>query len=903
MKSQPNIVSTLTHYSDSFWSQIGRFIHFVTHSAVFTFTLLILIVVLATMVVLLRRLLILKKLFNQKTVLLEITPPAFTDKTALTTQNFFSVIHGLGAGRGVKDYMLGSKTLFAFEIVSTLHQGIRFLIRTTTDEASIIKKDLLTYLPQAKIKEVTEYLPNKKLLANSHYKVIEFKQGKHFAYPLQKHAILEENDPVGYITATMTKLSPGDMVSFQLVISPTQTREADFIADLIRKNGDVLRHLNKIKYPTILKPTVILYKIAVKLIIGFIEGGLKAVDTFLSPSNKYPAPAFQNNQYYQQLQVAQNLKPERVISVFEQETIQSVQEKIDQSLFEATVRAFIIINNKKDLKDRIRGIDSSLAPFSIPRYQSLKRRWNFPLIVDSLREINFRNRFLSLSNKSTTLLSVSEIASLYHFPFRGTGQTEGIVKSLSQDLSAPLSLKQARDLDVVFGANIYGETQTPIGLTKEERKTHIYMIGRTGSGKTTAMFTMTKQDIENGKGVAFIDPEGDVSQDLLSVIPENRINDLIYFNPRDLKHPIGINLLELTPGLDADEVDMEKEVVAEGVVSLFRKVFSKDENDNAHRIEYILRNTIYTAFTIADATIFTVYDLLNNPTFLKTVIKNLDDENLQNFWKNEFGRAGDYQIVKMVGGVTAKIGRFLFSPTAKRILEQKKSAIHFNDILNGKILICNLSQGKLGDDTSRLLGTTILTKIQQAALRRADIPQDKRKQFHLYVDEFQEFATLSFAKMLSRIRKYGVDVCIAEQSTSQQQDRSIVDIILANITTMVCFRTGNPLDEELMLAQFFPYVNKGEIMNLPRYKFYIKISAIESEEPFSGETIKIKLKKDLKRISKLIEASQKNWAIEYVRPKKTTQTKETKDTEETENKVVKKETKTSKSTFLPKKAK
>ena len=218
--------------------------------------------------------------------------------------------------------------------------------------------------------------------------------------------------------------------------------------------------------------------------------------------------------------------------------------------------------------------------------------------------------------------------------------------------------------------------------------------------------------------------------------------------------------------------------------------------------------------------------------------------------------------------MTAKIGRFLFSPIAKRILEQQKSTINFSDILNGKILICNLSAGKLGDDTSKLLGTTILTKLQQAALRRANIPESKRKQFHLYVDEFQDFATLSFAKMLSRLRKYGVDICMAEQSTSQQTDQSIVKIILANVTTMICFRTGNPEDEELMLAQFSPYVEKGEIMNLPRYKFYIKISATNSEQAFSGETIKLTIKRNAKLIQKLIESSRKNWAITYVRTKK-----------------------------------
>jgi len=790
------------------------------------------------------------------------------------------------------------------EIVSTLSEGIRYLIRTTPDEAEIIKKDLLAYLPQGKIKEVSEYLPSRAQLKGRSSQVIEFKQRKHFAYPLQKHEFLTEHDPVAYITGMMTKLSPGDLVSLQVVISPTVIGETNYIDNLIRKNGDVLGYLNKIRYPNLLKPVILLYRIFIKLAHGFGDGALNALGDFFSNQTNKAKLSYANQQYFQQVQVQQNLKPERILSTFEQETIQSVQEKINQSLFEATIRAFVVVGNNKDLKDRMRGVVSSLAPFSVPRYQSLKKRWNLlPFLIDPLREWSFRNRLLSLSHKSPNLLSNSEIASLYHFPFKGMTQTEDIVKAFSKDLPAPLSFKQGEDLEkdkdkelVIFGINNYGGVETPIGVTNEERKTHMYILGRTGGGKTTLMFAMAKSDIEKGEGLAFLDPHGDVAEDLLAIVPENRKNDLIYFDPFDIKHPIGINLLELTDGLDEDEAALEKEVVAEGVISLFRKVFYKDEADNAHRIEYILRNTIYTAFTIPNRTIFTVYKLLNNPTYLKGIIKTLEDEDLKDFWKNEFGRAGDYQVVKMVGGVTAKIGRYLFSPIGKRILEQEKSTINFSDILDGKILICNLSSGNLGEDTSRLLGTTILTKIQQAALRRANIPADKRKQFHMYVDEFQDFATLSFSRMLTRVRKYGVDVVMAEQSTAQQQDRDIVNIILANVTTMICFRTGNPEDEELMLAQFYPFVQKGEIMNLPRYKFYIKISAVTSDAPFSGETIKIQIKKNLKKIQMLIETSRKNWAIVYDKLKKKITVKEVENKEE----IVEKPSKTSNKGFLPK---
>jgi energy-coupling factor transporter ATP-binding protein EcfA2 len=480
--------------------------------------------------------------------------------------------------------------------------------------------------------------------------------------------------------------------------------------------------------------------------------------------------------------------------------------------------------------------------------------------------LSFQKRLLSLaSNSSPTVLSISEVSDLYHFPFTRVTQTENIIKAHSKELPAPVSLKKGRIMDSVFGVNTYGGTNTEIGLTEEERQTHMYILGRTGSGKTTLMFTMAKHDIETGKGLVFIDPHGDVSEDLVASVPLSRKDDLIYVNPTDLKHPIGINLLELTPGLDEDEAELEKEVVAEGMVSLFRKVFSKEENTNAHRIEYILRNTIYTAFTTEGCTIFTINKILTNPTFRKQVVSRLKDPDLVDFWKYEFGKAGDYQVVKMTQGVTAKVGRFLRSPTARRILEQEKSTINFDDIINqGKILICNFSQ-KLGEDTSRLLGTTIMTKLQQAALKRAYIPENERKTFYLYVDEFQNFATQSFTKMVTEGRKYRMPLIIAEQSTSQQKDRDITNIILANITTVVSFRSGNYIDEDLMLNQFAPYLEKGEIMNLPRYKFYIKISAIESEEPFSGTTLYFPVVKDAEKIEQLIEASRKNWAIDYKR--------------------------------------
>ncbi len=841
-----------------------------------------LILGLALVVYILRKIYLIRRSLTENSILLELTPPSFTEKSAYTTQQLLSVIHDLGKQRSFTDKVLGRKNIFSFEIASTLNQGIRYLIRTTPKEVNNLKRNLLSYLPQVSVKIVNEYLPqNIGKLDKFQTKIVEFKLKHHFAYPLQRQDSLKEHDPVAYITGMMTKLSPGELISFQIVLSPTQVRQTQTLSKMILHNEDVLSYLAKPQFPQVIKIPFYIFMLLAKLVTVILNQLGWAVGELMSGGRRTPAYVYQN--YNSQMQIQQHIKPARMLTTFEQNTVTSIQQKIDQSLFETSIRLLVVVKDKSELKERIRGFSSSLAIFSVPKYQSLNKKYNFPpILIDKIRLVNFKKRLLSLiNNQSSSLLSISEVSDLYHFPFSRVAQTENIIKTYSKELPAPISLKKGEKLSVVFGKNTYGGQTTDIGLTEEKRKTHMFILGRTGSGKTTLMFSIAKGDIESGKGLAFIDPHGDVAEDLLAIVPISRKDDLIYVNPIDLKKPIHINLLELTPGLDEDDAELEKEVICEGVISLFKHVFSKDENTNAHRIEHILRNTIYTAFTVKDCTLFTINKILTDPKVRKAAIKNLDDEDLINFWKYEFGKAGDYQVVKMTQGVTAKVGRFLRSPTARRMLEHPKSTINFDDIINlGKILICNFSQGKLGEDTAKLFGTTILTKLQQAALKRAYIPEHKRKVFYLYVDEFQNFATQSFTKMVVQNRKFNMPLIIAEQSTAQQNDRNITNVILANVTTMICFRTGSFLDEQLMLDQFSPYLEKGEIPNLPRYRFYIKVSAIDSEEPFSGETIKIDLKKDQKKIDLLVKTSRDNWGRDYVKPKPFKNTQSSEDNED-----------------------
>ncbi len=726
-----------------------------------------------------------KYLPNEDNVFLELSFPSDTSKSSYATEQLYTLVHTLARQKNFLQRLTKYKKHYSLEIVSTKSEGIRYVLVAPSFEADIIKRSLLSYLPGIKIREVNDYL-EKLVSPESLLNVVELKLSNHFALSLQDQKTLSKHDPISYITGVMTKLSPGELVSYQVVTTPvlsqihtSQTQEMHALRSKMYKQEPLNQYLQN-GVPVLISLPFLLIK-AVGKVFGFAimvtySMAVGAVDTS-GKSVPFLQPA------------AIKVEPSEIYNPYEQELRTVVKEKIDQNLFETSIRLLVVSRDKEDISKRISGFLAAFGPFASP-YQSLVAKGSmFKGRSTKKRLLDFQDRVVSKGlGTDNPLLSASEISDIYHFPYSDTTKTEDIVKVYSKDLPAPLSLKRGEELDVVFGVNNYGGKETDIGLTDETRDKHVFIAGATGSGKSTVLFNMAKGDIQKGRGVAVIDPHGDLAEDLLTTVPAKRINDFVYINPFDLKFPVGINLLELPEGLDEDELELEKELVCESVITIFRRVFTKEDNIDAHRIEYILRNTIYTAFTVKGRTIFTIYDLLNNPDYRKTVLASLSDENLQNFWKNEFGKAGNFQIVKMVSGVTAKVGRFLFSPTARRILEQKHSTINFDEILaQKKILICNLAEGKLGEDTSQILGMAIISKIQQAAQRRVRQDISTRTPFYLYIDEFQNFATTAFTKILSGGRKFGLRITIAEQSTSQQKDKDIVNIILANVGTVTSF--------------------------------------------------------------------------------------------------------------------
>lgn len=786
-----------------------------------------------------------RQLLRQKAVFIELTPPAANDKSALATQQLFNVLHGLTSNNTAISRLLRPPLVISMEIVSSKSQGIRFLVRLPEIMVASFEAAVTAYLPEVKVGQAADYTPVRG-------RVVSFTQKAHFAFPLQSHTMFELQDPLAYLTGAMTKLVSEELLAVQLVVSPVRVPEAEALSNMVLRNEDIEQFIKH-------KP-VTGFSTLFRTINNFLFG-LTDVITYAYRGNSKNGYSVSQKENFQKQQAAMKLRPARILSPFEQELFESVHQKLTQQLFRVDIRAFVYANTNVEAKRRIGSLQSALSSFSVPKYQSLRtnnHKWS-----QVYRNAVFKHRLPSLNKSHSSILAASELASLYHFPHRKTTKTENVSKSLSRTLPAPVSLKNGSKPDILLGVNQHHGSSTPIGLTSAERDRHVYIVGGTGNGKTTMLMYAIVQDIKSGKGLAVLDPHGDLAETLLRYIPRDRINDVIYFNPDDISYPIGLNLLELPEGLKGDDLLREKDLVTESTISVMRKIFS-DDDTGGHRIEYILRNTIQTALTLENPTLFTIYDLLNDTKFRRSVTKKLEDKDLSNFWKNELGKAGEFQRVKMAAGITAKIGRFLFSASAKRVLEQEKSTIDFDDILNsGKILICNFSKGLLGEDTSTLFGTTVLAKIQMASLRRSRQKQTDRRPFYLYVDEFQNFATMSFVQMLSEARKYKLFLTMAEQSTAQQDYQRLVDIILANVGTIICFRSGSPADERLLLPLFRPFIEENEISNLPAYSFYMRIAALDAQEPLSGETLLVSTKPSQVAHDSVIKSSRSLYAIVY----------------------------------------
>ena len=365
---------------------------------------------------------------------------------------------------------------------------------------------------------------------------------------------------------------------------------------------------------------------------------------------------------------------------------------------------------------------------------------------------------------------------------------------------------------VYFAKTNFRGREREFGIKRDDRRRHFYVIGKTGSGKTTMIQNMAIQDIRNGKGVAIVDPHGEFAETVLKAIPSSRINDVIYFNPADQEYPIALNVME--------KVEPEyRHLVASGLVGVFKKIWADSWGP---RLEYLLRNAILALLEYPGSTLLGVTRMLVDKNYRTRVVEKMTDPVVRSFWVDEFTKYHDRLMADAIAPIQNKVGQFLSSSLIRNIVGQTKSAFNIREIMdNEKILIMNLAKGRIGEDNSALLGAMMITKVQLAAMARVDVPESERKDFYLYVDEFQNFATESFAGILSEARKYKLDLILAHQYI-EQMDEKVRDAVFGNVGTLVLFRVG-AADAEFLEKEFEPVFMAQDLVNLPNYNIYVKL--------------------------------------------------------------------------------
>lgn len=403
---------------------------------------------------------------------------------------------------------------------------------------------------------------------------------------------------------------------------------------------------------------------------------------------------------------------------------------------------------------------------------------------------------------------------------------------------------------VLFGETDFRNRRVPFGIKMDDRRRHMYIIGKSGVGKSELLKVMAIQDIQSGRGLAFIDPHGDPVEDLLDYIPEERMKDVIYINPADMEFPIAFNVME--------QVDPDKRhLVADGVMGVFKKIWVDVWSP---RMEYILNNAILALLEVPGSTVLGINRMFAEKDFRNQVVSQINDPVVKAFWTQEYAKYTDKFASEATAAIQNKVGQFIASSLIRNIIGQPKSSFDVRQLMDeGKILLVNVSKGRIGEDNSRLLGAMLITKIQLAAMSRIDIHQSERRDFALYVDEFQNFATASFATILSEARKFKLSLIMGHQYVAQL-DEAVRDAVFGNVGTIISFRVGAE-DAELLEKELAPEFMATDIVNLGKRQIYVKllIDGLASRA-FSARTLDTPPPPAHAERSKVIEFSREAYA-------------------------------------------
>jgi CxxC-x17-CxxC domain-containing protein len=409
-----------------------------------------------------------------------------------------------------------------------------------------------------------------------------------------------------------------------------------------------------------------------------------------------------------------------------------------------------------------------------------------------------------------------------------------------------------------FAETTFRNQRKKFGIKTDDRRRHVYAVGKTGMGKTEMIINMAIQDIMAGHGVGFIDPHGEAAEKLLDFVPPSRVNDVVYFNPADTDFPIAFNVME--------KVDnSHRHLVAAGLMGVFKKIWP---DVWSARMEYILNNSILALLEYPGSTLLGINRMLSDVDYRKKIVDRVTDPVVKAFWVQEFSRYTQRYETEATAAIQNKIGQFISNPLIRNIIGQVKTLIDMKKVMDEqKILIANISKGRIGEDNSRLLGALTITKLQLAAMSRVDTPEEDRKDFYLYVDEFQNFATQSFINILSEARKYRLDLTLANQYLGQLSEMTamggkstaVLDAVFGNVGTIILFRIGAE-DAEFLEPEFLPDFEATDLVSLAKYNIYLKLMANGvAERPFSAQTLVPLPKPAISNREKIIKVSRERY--------------------------------------------
>ncbi|MBU3901026.1 type IV secretion system DNA-binding domain-containing protein, partial [Patescibacteria group bacterium] len=405
----------------------------------------------------------------------------------------------------------------------------------------------------------------------------------------------------------------------------------------------------------------------------------------------------------------------------------------------------------------------------------------------------------------------------------------------------------------LIGETDFRNQKRRFGIKPSDRQRHIYVVGKTGTGKTTLLENMAKQDIQSGLGLAIVDPHGEFAEKMIDFVPSSRVNDVIYFNPADTEYPIAFNVME--------KVDAEhRHLVASGLVGVFKKIWAESWGP---RLEYVLRNAVLALLEYPGSTLLGIMRLLVDKEYRARVMEKVKDPVVKSFWVDEFSKYKGNFEVEAISPIQNKVGQFLTNPLIRNVVGQTKSTIDLRKAMDeSKILIMNLSKGLIGEDASALLGAMMITKLQLAVMSRVDTPESERRDFYLYVDEFQNFATDSFANILSEARKYRLSITLAHQYIGQlitDSSTRVKDAVFGNVGTMIVFRVGAE-DAEFLEKEFSPEFMMNDLVGLGFAQIYLKLMIDGfSSRPFSATTLPPIAREEKSSREKIIKVSRERY--------------------------------------------